>query len=505
MPAKPDSKFSLCRGAQAPAEAPRAVERRNLLQKKVEKPEGTLQETPSQALTASTAASSQPGAFPVAGNRRPSIGNESISSHDPEYGAVVKAHLVDDTVERERDDLRRRLDEVEESMDMAVVGEISKGETNNKRHCILYGMCGLIVIAVSILASVFSQTRMPNDEIREYEGSLVFTRPLTPAEHESMKTTDKHRYCFDEFCNTTTDDENIMDLLEWSDDELLRRGLSGLRIGEHCEIIYSVTTACSYYVLGRPSEIDPIYFGIPLNKDRKGTGCVAADPFCWYRGSEYDFLTEEEIDSFCTGSQESNAAAMLRYGIRNGYCTGSTDHFREYFPQCGNLNRDDTPDVYCDEENPYCVTRFKTKPPIRARGEFCTDCPVGNACSLQMLRLPHSDVLELASSGKSIGDYCQVVESDECESGLAVKSRGDLFSVVPRNETQGFGCVFEPDINSNQTSADCPYRLPVYNVTKEESAAMCNGNVTANAAGQLRVALWRGLCTDECKTIPCDL
>jgi len=477
---------------QRRGEQPRAVERSNRLR-------GTKKEEPEQPLSPAVSSDSQPGAFPVQGNRRPSTSSSHAS--DDEDVEVVTAELVDTSVELERDDLRRRLEEMEKS---TVVGQVST-KNNQQQWTKMKILAAVLIVTASIVTAVLLllprenvSGNLPPPKLR-WDNSLVWTRPKTVEEKLEMETMEQSAYCYEKWCNATKEGENVTDFLEWNDDALFRRGLSGLRIGDHCEILYSVTRDCPYYVVGRPSERNPSYFGIPLNVDGLGTGCVSSGPDCWFRKGGYE-LTSEEIESFCSDSLESNAVAQLRYGIRNGRCTGETDHFRNYFPTCANAFQDDTPDIYCNETYPFCVTRGNTEPPFRARGSFCTDCPVGNLCSLRLLELPDEELVQLASSGQTIGDYCRVMESSDCENGLAVVGREDDYAGIPRNNEEGSGCVFLGDL------FECPHRKPTLYVPNDEASEMCAGrDLAANAAGQLRYALRRGLCNDPCSTMLCDL
>ena len=110
--------------------------------------------------------------------------------------------------------------------------------------------------------------------------------------------------------------------LQLNDSQLWQMAVHG-RIGSHCLIYVSPpgsSNACQYYVKGRMGI--RTYRGVPRNVIDLGTGCVqeSGSTFCWYMGAEYAQLTNAERESMCTDSIMANAAAQLRYGIRNGYC-----------------------------------------------------------------------------------------------------------------------------------------------------------------------------------------
>lgn len=109
-----------------------------------------------------------------------------------------------------------------------------------------------------------------------------------------------------------------------SDEELFNRALA-YPLGDYCRVHDPDGGACDLYVSGSPVE-GSSYTGIPLNTNDQGTGCVANGGSCYYQGAEYD-LSEEERDAMCTTSAVANAAAQLRYGIRNGRCMDNASYY----------------------------------------------------------------------------------------------------------------------------------------------------------------------------------
>mmetsp|Transcript_54403 Transcript_54403/g.115554 ORF Transcript_54403/g.115554 Transcript_54403/m.115554 type:complete len:606 (-) Transcript_54403:100-1917(-) len=109
-------------------------------------------------------------------------------------------------------------------------------------------------------------------------------------------------------------------LLDLSDQELFDQGLAD-GFGTHCFIQDASGTpaACDYYVKGRPSDVGGD--GLPLTTVGSGSGCVdpRAPDLCYYRNADY-LLTQAERDAMCTEDEVANAAAQIRYGIRNGLC-----------------------------------------------------------------------------------------------------------------------------------------------------------------------------------------
>lgn len=113
-------------------------------------------------------------------------------------------------------------------------------------------------------------------------------------------------------------------LLNLSDRELWLLATTGDGIGKYCHIQISDPTsnnACEFYVKGRPSTSNAMYNGIPLTSiTQVGTGCVAiSSNTCYFQDDSYP-LTDEERANMCSDSIVANAAAQLRYGIKNGYC-----------------------------------------------------------------------------------------------------------------------------------------------------------------------------------------
>jgi len=109
-------------------------------------------------------------------------------------------------------------------------------------------------------------------------------------------------------------------LLELSDVDLYNLASNGNVIGDFCRIVNPVKGACDKYVKGRP---DPStnHNGIPRTTGGLGSGCVDTTLPCYYSYNAYP-LTSAERSAMCTSNEVANAAAQLRYGIKNGLCTG---------------------------------------------------------------------------------------------------------------------------------------------------------------------------------------
>lgn len=117
-------------------------------------------------------------------------------------------------------------------------------------------------------------------------------------------------------------------LLNLSDAEIWDRTTGGNRIGDYCVVSKGVAgNACQWYVKGRPNDEllekgipARRHNGIPRSHDGEGTGCVAMNSYsCYFR--HVDFLTDDESAMMCSMNHVANAAAAIRFGIRNGYCT----------------------------------------------------------------------------------------------------------------------------------------------------------------------------------------
>ena len=110
--------------------------------------------------------------------------------------------------------------------------------------------------------------------------------------------------------------------LQMNDTELWQKALHK-DIGKHCQIYKSSSESnkgCNYYVKGRMINMNED--GVPTDAYGRGDGCVyqPGQSFCLYMGDGYCHLTKNQSESMCTLSTIANAAAQLRYGLRNGYC-----------------------------------------------------------------------------------------------------------------------------------------------------------------------------------------
>jgi len=196
----------------------------------------------------------------------------------------------------------------------------------------------------------------------------------------------------------------------------------------------------------------------------------------------------------CTSNRVANAAAQLRYGIENGYCT------KECSPLNGCLNNQaGTPaDVGCDEDSPYCVLSEGVEPNLGTSGTECTDCITTSSCVDDYLALS-DDALVNRALVSPIGKYCRVYDSTTgfCD-WYVVGRAGGTYNGVPRNNAdEGTGCV------KDDSGDFCFYNDASYILTSQERSSMCTGNRVANAAAQLRFGLQHGYCGDPCEPLPC--
>jgi len=305
--------------------------------------------------------------------------------------------------------------------------------------------------------------------VDEDGGSCFFqdpSYPLTQAERESMCTTSwvanaaaqlrygiANGYCMDDptqRCTETPTDWCA--LLEESDDDLYALGLAK-EIGTYCHIQESHGgTACNYYVKGRPSDVGAN--GVPLTDIGLGTGCVDEDGgFCFFQNPSYP-LTQAERDSMCTVSHVANAAAQLRYGIRNGLCM--------------------------DDPTEACAAPAPTPAPTPP--DWCA-----------LLEESDDDLYALGLA-KQLGTYCYIQES---HGGTAcnyyVKGRPSAAGgngLPLTTDGRGTGCV-------DEDGGSCFFYSSAYPLTQAERDSMCTVSHVANAAAQLRYGIRNGYCMDD--------
>jgi len=117
-------------------------------------------------------------------------------------------------------------------------------------------------------------------------------------------------------------------------------------------------------------------------------------------------------------------------------------------------------------------------------------CP--NRCSIALISLPDSELLDMLTGGNTIGEYCRIEgpsTGTACEYYVkGTTSTATGYDGVPRNtEDKGTGCV-------HPGSGDCYYDGVEYDLTPQEREDMCTSNTRANAAAQLRHGIANGYC-----------
>uniref|UniRef100_A0A7S0F569 Uncharacterized protein n=1 Tax=Craspedostauros australis TaxID=1486917 RepID=A0A7S0F569_9STRA len=96
------------------------------------------------------------------------------------------------------------------------------------------------------------------------------------------------------------------------------------RLGDFCYVQVSApssSNACQFYVKAESSDITT-YNGWPRTfESDQGTGCVKNDDssFCYFKDHRYS-LSQNERNTMCTDSAQSNAAAQLRHAIHHNAC-----------------------------------------------------------------------------------------------------------------------------------------------------------------------------------------
>jgi hypothetical protein len=114
--------------------------------------------------------------------------------------------------------------------------------------------------------------------------------------------------------------------LSLTDAELYDRATSG-PIGDYCyvEKAHHGSGTCDYYAKGRPG---PNSDGVPMNPDLTGTGCILGGKNNNCYMNKIDYLTQDEKDAMCTTGAQNwipNAAAQIRWAIKNGWCMDEGD------------------------------------------------------------------------------------------------------------------------------------------------------------------------------------
>lgn len=122
-------------------------------------------------------------------------------------------------------------------------------------------------------------------------------------------------------CTVVKDESYYLNL---SVDDFFEAVSNGNRIGTCLNALNTGSGFCYYYARCQYPGRSDIH-GCPLNNNGQGTGCVKApdEPkgvrVCFYKHG-YDFLTESEVNSFCTETGKENLVAQLKWALRKGYC-----------------------------------------------------------------------------------------------------------------------------------------------------------------------------------------